>query len=91
MTARSCLERAPVVTFMLILVIGAQQGFRARVDVPSTLFGVLAAPFVFELPYRATPVLAVLVVGMLRINTRGWRLPSVRATCRPRRAASPSS
>jgi hypothetical protein len=40
-----------VVTFVLILVIGAQQGFRAHVSFPSALFGALAAPFVFEFPF----------------------------------------
>ena len=42
---------AMVVTFVLILVIGAQQGFRARADFPAAVFGALAAPFVFEFPF----------------------------------------
>lgn len=40
-----------IVTFVLIIVIGAQQGLRARVNFPSALFGALAAPFVFEFPF----------------------------------------
>ncbi len=42
---------AMVVTFVLIIVIGARQGFHVRVDFPSALFGALAAPFVFEFPF----------------------------------------
>ena len=42
---------AMIVTFVLILVIGAQQGLRTRVAFPSALFGALAAPFVFEFPF----------------------------------------
>jgi hypothetical protein len=40
-----------VITFVLILVLGERQGFRARVDLPSAFFGALAAPFVFEFPF----------------------------------------
>ncbi len=40
-----------IVTFVLILVIGTQQGLRARVNFPSALVGALAAPFVFEFPF----------------------------------------
>lgn len=39
------------VTFVLIILIGARQGFHVRVDFPSALFGALAAPFVFEFPF----------------------------------------
>jgi hypothetical protein len=42
---------AMVVTFVLILVIGARQGFHARVNFLGALFGALAAPFVFEFPF----------------------------------------
>ena len=42
---------AMVVAFVPILVIGARQGFHARVDFPSAVFGALAAPFVFEFPF----------------------------------------
>lgn len=42
---------AMVITFMLILVIGARRGFTVRVDFLSALFGALAAPFVFEFPF----------------------------------------
>lgn len=40
-----------IVTFVLILVTGAQQGLRARVNFPSAVFGALAAPWVFEFPF----------------------------------------
>ena len=42
---------AMLVTFLLILGIGEQQGFRARADVSGALIGALAAPFVFEFPF----------------------------------------